>query len=98
MHLETTRLNIANGRYTVSASKDSVYKESYQMSLDLMNAHVDSGRNPNEVAKKIFKIIKTKNPKGHYTVGSFMQKFSIFLKKILPNNTFERLLLRHYKL
>ncbi|GGG46634.1 short-chain dehydrogenase/reductase [Croceivirga lutea] len=90
--------NIADSRYTVSASKDSVYKESYQMSLDLMNAHVDSGRNPNEVAKKIFKIIKTKNPKVHYTVGSFMQKFSIFLKKILPNNTFERLLLRHYKL
>lgn len=90
--------NIASGRYTVPVQKDSPYHETYEMSLNLMNAHVDSGGNPNKVAEKVWKIINTTNPKVHYTVGDFTQRFSIFLKKILPDYVFERLLLRHYKL
>jgi len=50
------------------------------------------------VASEIYKIISTKNPKIHYKVGAFMQKFSIVLKRILPDKVYERLLLNHYKL
>jgi hypothetical protein len=34
----------------------------------------------------------------HYKVGEFMQKFSLFLKKILPDKVYEKLLMNHYKL
>ena len=63
-----------------------------------MDAHVDSGGNPKEVAEVILKIINTKNPKVHYKVGAFMQKFSIVLKRILPDKVYEKLLMNHYKL
>ena len=66
--------------------------------LDLMDAHVDDGMDPIEMAKSIYKIINTKKPKLHYKVGNFMQKFSIALKRILPDRIYERLLMNHYKL
>jgi len=90
--------NIASGRYHTPVFENSPYKEVYQSNLDLMDAHVNSGSNPNEMAEAIYKIIKTSRPKVHYKVGSFMQKFSIVLKKILPDTIYEKLLMNHYKL
>ncbi len=90
--------NIAAGRYHVPIIADSPYKEVYGDTLKLMNDHVDSGSDPMEMAKVVYKIIKTKNPKVHYKVGVFMQKFSIVLKRILPDKMYERLLMNHYKL
>ena len=48
--------------------------------------------------KTIYKIINTHSPKVHYKVGTFMQKFSIVLKRILPDKVYEKLLMNHYKL
>jgi len=90
--------NIAAGRYHAPVNNNSPYKESYGNTLKLMDAHVDSGQDPLLMAKAIFKIISTKNPKGHYKVGEFMQKFSIVLKRILPDKVYEKLLMNHYKL
>ena len=90
--------NIASGRFHTPVFEDSPYKEKYQENLDLMDAHVDSGGNPIEMAKAILKIINTPKPKIHYKVGDFMQKFSISLKKILPDTVYEKLLMNHYKL
>lgn len=89
--------NIASGRYHAPVVPSSPY-EHYASSLELIDQHVDTAQDPLLVAKKIYGIILKTNPKGHYLVGSFMQKFSIFLKKILPNKVFEKLLLKHYKL
>ena len=63
--------------------KGSAYEKVYQTQLDMMNEHVSGGSNPIEMAVAIHKIIETKNPKIHYKVGAFMQKFSIVLKRIL---------------
>jgi len=90
--------NIASGRYHTPVFEDSPYKETYGMSLKEMDAHVDEGGDPDEVAKLVFKIINTKKPKIHYKVGAFMQKFSIVLKRVLPDKTYEKLLVNHYKL
>jgi NAD(P)-dependent dehydrogenase (short-subunit alcohol dehydrogenase family) len=90
--------NIAAGRYHAPVLEKSPYKETYQNTLNLMNEHVDSGSNPNIMAKVIYKIIETKNPKVHYKVGAFMQKFSIVLKRILPDTAYEKMLIKHYKL
>lgn len=90
--------NIAAGRYHVPLSKTSPYFKPYGNTLDLMNEHVDHGSDPNMMAEAIFIIINTKNPKVHYKVGAFMQKFSIVLKRILPDTMYEKLLMNHYKL
>lgn len=63
-----------------------------------MNAHVDGGSDPIHMAKAIYKIINTGKPKVHYKVGAFMQKFSIVLKRVLPDKVYEKLLMNHYNL
>lgn len=90
--------NIAAGRFHSPLLEKSPYYKPYGRTLELMNSHVDSGSNPEMMAEAVFEIINTKNPKGHYKVGAFMQKFSIFLKRILPDKIYEKLLLNHYKL
>ena len=90
--------NIAAGRYHTPVFEDSAYKKVYRANLDLMDAHVDGGMNPEAVAKKVLEIIYTKNPKIHYKVGGFMEKFSIVLKRILSDKMYEKLLMNHYKL
>ncbi|MEL1248202.1 SDR family oxidoreductase [Flavobacterium helocola] len=90
--------NIAAGRYHAPVVIGSAYEVPYGNTLKEMDSHVDSGSNPNEMAEAIFAIIQTKNPKVHYKVGAFMQKFSIVLKRILPDTMYEKMLMNHYKL
>jgi len=90
--------NIAAGRYHAPVVEGSSYQKSYGESLALMNAHVDTGMDPGEMAKAVYKVIQTNNPKIHYKVGAFMQKFSIVLKRVLPDKVYEKLLMNHYKL
>lgn len=87
--------NIALGRYHAPVIENSPYKENYQTTLKSIDEDVDSGGDPRDVGRKIAKIIETKNPKPHYKVGSFIQKFSLTLKSILPGLWFEKLLERH---
>ena len=90
--------NIASGRYHTPVFADSAYKEIYQSNLDLMDNHVSGGSDPIEMAQAIYKIINSPNPKIHYKVGSFMQKFSIVLKRILPDKAYEKLLMNNFKM
>jgi short-subunit dehydrogenase len=90
--------NIASGRYHAPLVKDSAYEKSYGNTLKMMDEHVDSGSNPNQMAEVIFKIIETQKPKIHYKVGAFLQKFSIILKRVLPDTMYEKMLMNHYKL
>jgi len=90
--------NIASGRYHTPVFENSPYKKIYQENLDLMNTHVTGGSNPIQMAEAIYKIINANKPKIHYKVGDFMQKFSIILKRVLPDRVYEKLLMNHYKL
>lgn len=90
--------NIAAGRYHTPVFEKSAYKDTYQTNLNLMDAQVNSGMNPLEMAKVVAKIIENKKPKIHYKVGGFMEKFSIVLKRILPDRAYQKLLMNHYKL
>jgi short-subunit dehydrogenase len=90
--------NIAAGRYHTPVFENSAYKENYQANLNLMDAHVSGGMDPLEMAMTVYKIINTENPKIHYKVGGFMEKFSIVLKRILPDKWYQKILMNHYKL
>ena len=89
--------NIAAGRYHAPVLKDSPYTK-YPNVLKDIDEDVSSSGSPIAVAKKVHEVINTKNPKIHYKVGAFMQKFSIVLKRILPDKVYEKLLINHYKL
>ncbi len=90
--------NIASGRYHAPVEDSSPYKDNYSNILQQINDDVDAGKNPIQVAEAVLKIIRIKKPKVHYKVGTFMQRFSLVLKSILPDKVYEKLLLNHYKL
>lgn len=90
--------NIAAGRYHAPVLENSPYSNAYSKTLKLINDDVSGANDPIQVAHCVLKIITTKKPRVHYKVGSFMQKFSLTLKKILPDKVYEKLLLNHYKL
>ncbi|MEC4005854.1 SDR family oxidoreductase [Flavobacterium sp. SUN052] len=90
--------NIAAGRFHAPLIQGSAYEIPYGNTLKMMDEHVDSGSNPNEMAEAIYRIIQNPNPKIHYKIGIFMQKFSIVLKRILPDKMYERMLMNHYKI
>ena len=90
--------NIAAGRFHAPVLKGSAYEQTYGTSLKSMDAHVDNGGNPNEMAAAIYTIIQNPSPKIHYKVGALIQKFSIVLKRILPDKVYEKMLMNHYKI
>lgn len=90
--------NIAAGRFHAPLIKGSAYEIPYGTTLKMMDSHVDSGSNPSQMAAAIYAIIQNPSPKIHYKVGAFMQKFSIVLKRILPDKVYEKMLMNHYKL
>lgn len=90
--------NIASGRFHAPLIKGSPYEKSYGKTLKMMDEHVDNGSDPNDMAKVVYKIIQNPAPRIHYKVGVFTQKFSIVLKRILPDKVYEKMLMNHYKL
>lgn len=90
--------NIAVGRFHAPLLENSPYKKWYGDTLKLIDTHVNEGKDPQLMADLIYKIIHTAKPKGHYKIGEFMQKFSIVLKRILPDKTYEKMIMKHYKL
>jgi short-subunit dehydrogenase len=90
--------NIAAGRFHAPVNDHSPYKEKYGSVLKAIDEDVNKGNDPIVVAEMVLKVIATKQPKIHYKAGAFMQKFSIVLKRILPDNVYEKILLNHYKL
>lgn len=90
--------NIASGRFHAPVFQGSAYEKPYGDTIKLMNKQVNEGNDPTEMAKAVFDIIQQKRPKIHYKVGSFIQKFSVILKKILPDKIYEKMLMNHYKL
>ncbi|MCZ8168932.1 MAG: SDR family oxidoreductase [Flavobacterium sp.] len=90
--------NIAAGRYHAPVVPGSAYASTYGKTLAAMNEHVDSGSDPLEMAQAIYTIMQAKQPKLHYKIGAFMQRFSIVLKRVLPDRVYEKMLMKHYEL
>ncbi len=89
--------DIAERRIYSPLKKDSPYHDPYQHSLDTLNDHVTQGKDPLDFAKMVFKIITLHKRKVHYKSGSFLQKISLLLKRVLPDIVFEKMLMNHYK-
>ncbi|MDP2088039.1 MAG: SDR family oxidoreductase [Flavobacteriaceae bacterium] len=90
--------NIAAGRFHAPVLETSAYQSSYQKVLNQIDEEVNFGLDTLVMAKAIHQIILKKNPNLHYKIGKPMQRFSIVLKRILPDRLYEKLILNHYKL
>lgn len=96
LHLGDIKTNIADHRIktNVSAPYQSIFTKVYS----LMNAHVDQGNEPIEVAHYIVRLLNQPKWKAHYYFGAFGQKIGVPLKWILPQNLYERLMKKYNNL
>jgi NAD(P)-dependent dehydrogenase (short-subunit alcohol dehydrogenase family) len=91
------KTDIASRRIDTKLNKMSLYNTDYKESIQSANKHVNEADDPEIIAILIYKIIISESPKIHYKVGTFIQKFSIILKMLLPDKLFEKILLKYSK-
>lgn len=93
LHLGDIKTNIAENRIKTEVS--APYKTIFEKVYALMNAHVDSGTEPIEVAEYVEKLLGKKKWKAHYYFGKLGQKIGVPLKWILPQNFYESLMKKY---
>ncbi len=93
LHLGDIKTNIAENRVKTVVSEP--YQKTFNKVYSLMNAHVDQGSEPQEVAKYIERLLHKKSWKAHYYLGKFGQRIGVPLKWLLPQ-TFYEILMRKY--
>ena len=70
----------------------------FQRTMDVIEHDEQNGQPPLKIACLIERIINTPKPRLRYAVGAADQKLSVFLKKILPNQWFDQIIMSYYKL
>ena len=96
-------VNIAPGDYKTEISSNRVdrrenaspYYDQYLNVINSVNNKMEHGRDPNEIAELVSKIINKKNPKINYLVGGFLEK-KITLKSLFPDKIFQKIIMKLY--
>jgi NAD(P)-dependent dehydrogenase (short-subunit alcohol dehydrogenase family) len=98
LHPGDVNTAINNHRLVSTASDDAVYGAAFEKAYRQICEDVAKGIDPQEFGKAVLKIIHTTKVKRHYYVGYPLQKFSIRLKKLIPDAWFEKIIDSHYKI
>jgi len=88
--------NIAAARLRPEVISE-VNRPGYEKAMAILGSSLHYSRDPDEFAQVVERVIASEAPRATYIVAQGMQRFSIFLKKILPGRLFERLLRKHYE-
>lgn len=96
LHLGDIKTNIAENR--VKSEVSEPYRNTFDKVYSLMNAHVDQGTEPIEVAQYIEQLLQKKSWKAHYYFGKLGQKIGVPLKWILPQRFYEKLMRKYNQL
>ena len=70
----------------------------YSASMASIESDERSGLQPDYLARRISRIVRKKRPANRYIIATLVQKFSVFLKAILPAKWFDCILGSYYKL
>ena len=70
----------------------------YKTAIEKVEHDENGGLNPVVLARKINQIVGKRHPRNGYVVAPFEQKLSVFLKRVLPDQWFARILGSYYKL
>ena len=70
----------------------------YAKSMQSIEHDENSGLQPDRLARRISKIVRNRNPRNRYIIATFVQKASVFIKKVLPPKWYDKILGYYYKL
>ena len=88
--------NTANRRNFLANSANDPYAEQFTKTLAVIEKDENAGWDPEVLARKLVKIIETKNPSHRYVIASAEQKLAVILKRLLPSGLFMKILAPHY--
>lgn len=89
--------NSANRRnFLAPTDPTDPYESQFKKTLDKIEKDEGKGGAPEVLAKQIVKIVESKNPKQRYIIASFEQKLSCYLKRILPEPLFRKIIEDYY--
>lgn len=90
--------SINQNRLVAQPRSSSVYSNTFARIHRQINNEVYRASQPIVVAQAVASIINKKNPRLHYTIGTFIQKAARWLRILLPQRVFERLIMKFYGL
>lgn len=96
VHLGDIKTNIAENRVKTAVSEP--YKGIFEKVYRVMNAHVDEGTDPLQVAVYLARLVRKERWKPHYYFGKLGQRAGVPLKWFLPQLYFEKLMKKYNKL
>ena len=70
----------------------------YAKSMESIEHDENSGLKPDRLARRISKIVRKRHPRNRYIIATFIQKASVFIKKLLPPKWYDKILASYYKL
>jgi NAD(P)-dependent dehydrogenase (short-subunit alcohol dehydrogenase family) len=88
--------NTANRRNFLAKTTNDPYAGQFAKSLAIIEKDENGGWPPEVLARKLVKIIETKNPCHRYVIATAEQKLAVVLKKNLPPGWFMKILASHY--
>ncbi len=88
--------NTANRRNFLAQTANDPYAEQFTKSLSVIEKDETGGWPPEVLARKLVKIVESKNPCQRYVIATAEQKLAVVLKKILPSAWFMKILAPHY--
>jgi short-subunit dehydrogenase len=89
--------NSANRRnFLAPTGPTDPYGDQFKKTLNKIEKDEGKGWAPEVLAKQIVKIVESKNPKQRYIIASFEQKLSCYLKRILPESLFRKIIEDYY--
>ena len=87
----------ASRKKAVDAAVGQIY-QTYALSMSKVEHDETNGLKPQVLARRISRIIRSRNPRYGYVVASLEQRLSVFLKRILPAKWFASILGGYYRL
>jgi NAD(P)-dependent dehydrogenase (short-subunit alcohol dehydrogenase family) len=91
--------NTANRRNFLAPNPvEDPYHEQFRVTMGVIEKDETNGWKPVILARKMVKIVESRNPAHRYVIASFEQKLAVILKYILPGKWFMSILAGHYKI
>ena len=72
------------------------YQNQFEKALAIIEKDESGGWEPEILARKIVKIVESRNPGQRYIIAPFEQKLALILKRILPGKLFMKILSSYY--
>jgi len=93
------KTGFTDSRVFASASGEgSVYRESCQRAVAVMEQDERNGADPSEVAELLVKIIASPSPRNRYPVGGLGQRLAVAARRVIPSAMIDRALRAAYKI